>query len=422
MTTRLGVLGFGALATVDERGAVATGDLTVDWWVGADDRWHVPADEASTHQQRVAAAPVIETTVRVPGGEVAHTVYGVALAAGAGVVVEVENRSPAPLTVALVVRVGVPGRIEFNGSVLRSDGVPLLVVSRAPGAWSSGAWSSEGWSSGASTAATVMAGDARPAPVESCEGPIELALLFPVPHRTRIRAALGDLGSDITGPVPIDLRNLADAGAVVRGWERQLDRGMQAQVPGAAGERVDAARADLLLAPRDDAQVFAALEDWGFDAEAEGAWSALGFTARRRARRRVETADPWRAATVADAGRDPAGFLSALRAVLVRESDPTIDLLPGFPPDWLGQSLTVDTVPLRAGPLSFAVRWHGARPALLWDAPPGVELRVPALDPAWSSREPAGETLLAEPPAPLLPMGTRERSAGEPVDAPGQFT
>ena len=52
------------------------------------------------------------------------------------------------------------------------------------------------------------------------------------------------------------------------------------------------------------------------------------------------------------------------------------------------------------------MRWHGARPALLWDAPAGVELRVPALDPAWSSSEAAGEALLAEPPASLLPMGT----------------
>jgi hypothetical protein len=79
-------------------------------------------------------------------------------------------------------------------------------------------------------------------------------------------------------------------------------------------------------------------------------------------------------------------------------------------------------MPLRAGTLSYAVRWHGARPALLWDAPPGVELRASALDPAWSSSAVAGEALLAEPPASLLPMGTRERSAGDPVDAPGQFS
>jgi hypothetical protein len=68
------------------------------------------------------------------------------------------------------------------------------------------------------------------------------------------------------------------------------------------------------------------------------------------------------------------------------------------------------------------VRWHGARPALLWDAPVGVELRTPVLDPSWSTREPAGETLLAEPPRPLLSLATGDRARGESVDAPGQFS
>jgi hypothetical protein len=108
--------------------------------------------------------------------------------------------------------------------------------------------------------------------------------------------------------------------------------------------------------------------------------------------------------------------------VLVRERPGTIDLLPGFPPDWLGQSVTVDAVPLHSGSLSFAVRWHGARPALLWDGPTGVELRVPALDPEWSSTAAAGEVLLAAPPTPLLAMGAHDRSAGTRVAAPGEFS
>jgi hypothetical protein len=84
--------------------------------------------------------------------------------------------------------------------------------------------------------------------------------------------------------------------------------------------------------------------------------------------------------------------------------------------------LTVSDVPLRQGMLSFAVRWHGARPALLWDAPAGTELRAPALDPAWSAHERAGETLLAEPPRPLLALAANERARGESIDAPGQFS
>src|SRR5262249_22995622 len=140
------------------------------------------------------------------------------------------------------------------------------------------------------------------------------------------------------------------------------------------------------------------------------------------ARRRQRDADPWSAVRAASARGEPAGFLSALRAVLVREAPASVDLLPAFPPDWLGQAITVEACPLRAGTLSFAVRWHGARPSLLWDAPAGVEVRAPALDQSWSSSAPTGETLLAEPPQSLLPMGSTERSAGVPVEAPGQFS
>ncbi|MCB1031417.1 MAG: hypothetical protein KDA95_08755, partial [Acidimicrobiales bacterium] len=47
------------------------------------------------------------------------------------------------------------------------------------------------------------------------------------------------------------------------------------------------------------------------------------------------------------------------------------------------------------------IRWHGQRPALLWDLQPHddlgpVTLRTPSLDPEWSTTELRGETLLAE--------------------------
>jgi hypothetical protein len=40
---QIGALGHGAFARVDAGGAVRNDGLVVDWWVGADDRWHVPA-------------------------------------------------------------------------------------------------------------------------------------------------------------------------------------------------------------------------------------------------------------------------------------------------------------------------------------------------------------------------------------------
>ena len=122
----LGALGFGALATVDEHGAIAAGDFGLDWLVGADDRWHVPATEPATYQQRPGPAPVFETVVRVPGGEVAHSAYAATVGADAGVIVEVENRSPAPLTIGLVVRVA---------RRARSHSTPRHCVSTAGPCW-----------------------------------------------------------------------------------------------------------------------------------------------------------------------------------------------------------------------------------------------------------------------------------------------
>jgi hypothetical protein len=110
------------------------------------------------------------------------------------------------------------------------------------------------------------------------------------------------------------------------------------------------------------------------------------------------------------------------RGALVREERRTIEILPGFRLAWLGEQLAAHDVPLRRGLCSFAVRWHGARPALLWDVPPGSTVRAPELDPAWCSDEPVGETLLAATPASLLSMGERAPLPGTSVDAPEQFS
>lgn len=409
MTGRaIGSLTSGAFAQVDANGAVSAAGLSLDWWVGADDRWHIPAHDTTTRQQRPGAAPLFETVVRVPGGDVVHRSYGAAATTGAVIVVEIENRSPVAVTAGLVVRVERRGAVDVDGATMRVDGKPVLVVSRPAGAWAAGS----------STLEQVTAGHARRGPVDALAAPIEVALLFPVPHRTRIRAAAGHVGAP--GTAPITFAHLPDPDDVARGWTRQLDRGLQAQLPAPIGDLVDAARADLLLAPRREPAVVSALEDWGFDHEAAAGWATLGWTARRRARRRADDGDPWNALRTVD--HDPVKFLCALRAVLVRDRRTSVELVPGFAPQWLGQSLTVDSLPLRAGPLSFALRWHGARPALLWDAPRGVELAAPALDPNWSSTETSGEALLGEPPVSLLPMGAQDRTAGNTVDAPGQFS
>jgi hypothetical protein len=207
----------------------------------------------------------------------------------------------------------------------------------------------------------------------------------------------------------VDVRALADADAVVRSWDRVLDRGLRTELPEPLQSAVDAARADLLLAPP-SAEAFVALEAWGFDGEAIEMWARLRTRARRAARRSSSTRPSRR------------DVLVETRAALVREERRTIEILPGFRRAWLGEQLAAHAVPLRRGLCSFAVRWHGARPALLWDVPPGSTVRAPEFDPAWSSDQPVGETLLAAPPASLLSMGERAPLLGSSVDAPEQFS
>jgi hypothetical protein len=81
-----------------------------------------------------------------------------------------------------------------------------------------------------------------------------------------------------------------------------------------------------------------------------------------------------------------------------------------LPDAWWGQPLEVEHAPTHHGDLSFAVRWHGERPALLWELVPRpgqdgpVRITVPGLDPTFVTTERRGEVLLT--PA------ERERSFG----------
>ena len=92
-------------ATVDDVGGVAVDGLgwTLDWRIGADDRWRIPQRETAVRQSLTESAPVVRTAMRVPGGDAVAEVYGVPDGGGA-VVVEMTNASPAPVVVSFVVR------------------------------------------------------------------------------------------------------------------------------------------------------------------------------------------------------------------------------------------------------------------------------------------------------------------------------
>ncbi len=81
------------------RSSRGTARPTLDWYVAADDRWHVPPTEPSTRQTRFEGTPVVETRVRIPGGDAVQRVYSVADAGGL-TVIEVTNESTLPIAVA----------------------------------------------------------------------------------------------------------------------------------------------------------------------------------------------------------------------------------------------------------------------------------------------------------------------------------
>jgi hypothetical protein len=95
-------------------------------------------------------------------------------------------------------------------------------------------------------------------------------------------------------------------------------------------------------------------------------------------------------------GGAAAAFLGLVRQVVVREPPAGgLSLLTVFPAEWAGQPLEVHDAPTGRGRISYALRWHGERPALLWQCEhPGVPLTAPGLDPSFSTTEQSGEALL----------------------------
>src|SRR4051794_2292646 len=75
-STTIGVLGGTRDATVDRSGVLSPRATMweLDWWIGADDRWHMPAREAAVRQQLIDGMPVVQTAMRVPGGDAVQRV------------------------------------------------------------------------------------------------------------------------------------------------------------------------------------------------------------------------------------------------------------------------------------------------------------------------------------------------------------
>ncbi len=492
---------------VDSAGLVQTEGAawSLDWWIGAEDRWHVPAQEAAVRQELLGNAPVVITRVKVPSGDAVQRVYAARDAVGQeALVVEITNNSTVPFAVALAVRpyaVDGPGRvdrIELANSVVRVDGQAVLSLSRSPGrmAMSTGV--------GGDSAAVVFAGDATvvaPSHTRCEQGLAQGAWLFPLAHTASLRVVL------LVGEAPVDFDALPDAENVAKGWGVHTRAGARFEVPERrVREAVLASTRFLLLGPvgpfeataldlagfADDARrallqdpirlverggdavaALAALgQHWALTRDAAFAKEATQLVAALVPRLpkgagAVPTAVLLDAAgLLTDAGEDRAGkdmralalqvggpdeprvddlterlaeasstwtwagvhsghdlaahaaLVTLVRARLIQEVPGGLALSTGIPEAWLGQGWEVHDAPTGVGRLSYAIRWHGDRPALLWELEPHVgldpvRLTTPTLDAAWFSTERSGEALLAPVPVPARPA--RKRGLSIPV-------
>lgn len=413
--TLTGVLGSSWRAVVTPWGDLefVDGSAPLQWFVAADDRWHHPAREVAVRQRLVEGAPVFETRVRVPRGDVVQTIWSTTVGDVGVTVIDVNNDSALPVAVA------------FS----RTD----LITERP--VVDSGEWPAPG---------------------------LELAvrpLVLPVGHRSSVRVILRHDGRTdaVGGEVP-------DAQSVIRGWLAVAERAGRFVVPDLVdgvplADAVIAARCQAVL-QGDDADgaaerlldldervrtnvdvvdpvwVAGLVEDLLDDLRrglVETTSARLAVTAaarllrddvravddlvaavaRVRGHRADELASAWgRVDTVTslDVSRHvlPALVHDRLARLTARN---VVTLLPdGLPADWLGVSCEAHGIAVGAHhTVSFAVRWHGERPAVLWDVtgPPGLVLRS-GVDDAWSTIESRGEALWNAPrrPRTALSLGT----------------
>jgi hypothetical protein len=372
-----GVLGGAWRATVTGWGAVVPwdGSPPLDWHVAADDRWHSPATEAAVRQIRLSGSPVFETRLRVPGGDAVQRVWSVA-DAGGWTVVEVTNESPLPFACAFtrgdVWTSRAPAGVRIEGIDLPAGSVALPVGHRAsvtvglrhtadgaglPRAHPRAEAVARGWLASTQRASRLVLPD------DSLVDAVVTA---------RCELLLGATPDRDEDPVGF----LLSAAELVRLGELE---------PGAAVSLAD----DVAIA----AEQIARREGWDADAALDGAALVLAAAGERRAVLDVARITARRRPGALPAG--PADGIRTVAAVERRLARGPVLFPEGIPEPWRGSG--VEAHGLSAGSstrLSFAVRWHGERPAVLWEVDgESVELSAPAVDPSWRTSQPSGEAL-----------------------------
>ena len=388
-------------------GVSAWGDLFVEdqerlrWFIAADDRWYRPSRETTVRQREVSGVPVIETRIKVPGGDAVQRVYGVANFGGA-IVVEIYNDSSLPFAVA------------FD----RGD----IATMREP----------------------------SPTGVQGIDLPAG-SVVFPVGHHATMRAAIlinGDSRQISAG----ELESLPSFEQVERGWLAALQISSRVDVPDLSWSSVLTSQrckvllsnsaeldessdinlvVDLLLDRAERVRLGDKPAQWVDEVAVaterilkqcaktqsvqwfeERALLGAGMVLNRAGESRglqdfvsvwSRLAEAGRISDLALASPEIAGTVRQIAWIesqlVAQRRDGVIEICPcGIDKSWLG--VNFECHKLLASPehlISYAVRWHGEKPALLWeiDGPVGAKVAASAIDRTFSSTEMRGETLLS---------------------------
>lgn len=401
---RIGLRGA-ACATVDASGAIHPDSwrgAVFAWWVAASDRWHDPQHEPSIRQRCIDGAPVVETKLAVPGGDVVARVYVVADQGGC-VVMQVHNESPGPVAIA-VSTVGLSSTAAAGGAVPQGVKVPAGVTAFpvAHRSMITFAWPVQRprWKR---PLAGVINAAVLPSPEQVVRGWVqsaERASRVTTAHQALVRAratvllaTARDLDDVLQADPAIGVLAIGERvrmGDPAREWVSPLADAASriARKPGASLW----SRHALVIAAR----VLTEADEAMAASDVIAAWQQLLVAGS------LFDAEPVRTASHANERSDLARAVEAIANVeniYVCATTPNDAwLLPtGIPQELRGVNGEAHGV--IASPhhrLSLALRWHGENVALLWeiDGPPGLRLTAPRVDVTFATTQSQGEALL----------------------------
>ena len=388
-------------------GVSAWGDLFVEdqerlrWFIAADDRWYRPSRETTVRQREVSGVPVIETRIKVPGGDAVQRVYGVANFGGA-IVVEIYNDSSLPFAVAFdrgdISTMREPSPTGVQGIDLPAGSVVFPVGHHAT-----------------MRAAILINSDSRQISAGELESlpsfeQVERGWLGALQISSRVDVPNLSWSSVLTSQrCKVLLSNsaeLAESSDISLVVDLLLDRAERVRLGDKPAQWVDevAVATERILKQCAKTQSVQWLEEWAL----LGAGMVLNRAGESRGLQDFVSvwsrlAEAGRISDLALASPEIAGTVRQIAWIesqlVAQRRDGVIEICPcGIDKSWLG--VNFECHKLLASPehlISYAVRWHGEKPALLWeiDGPVGTKVAASAIDRTFSSTEMRGETLLS---------------------------